>query len=617
LAWTLVHSVWQSFFCAAIVFVALRILHPRNANLRYWIATGGLVLIIVTSVGTFFHLSQRLEIANATVTSLTLHSTVAYQPSVAPPAPYDSFFSTVGSWIDVNTGWIVLLWGIGAFVFSARTIGGWWYLRRLQQDAHTPDDMWVTRVSSLAHKMGITRLVRILETTRIQAPIVIGFIKPVILIPVGMMSGLSTAQLESIVIHELMHIRRADYLVNLLQSVLEGIYFFNPFVWVISGLIRNERENCCDDAVVRMQGDPMAYARALASLEEIRLTRTGFAPALADNNKQLLNRIRRIMEKSAKQYSSRDRIIPLLLLAIGLFCASWVSIQTGKSSDSQVNPSASQSTVADTTVRTKKSGRYYRERTVTDIDGDVVEEITASFEGDEELRPLLQELEVVAPVAPPAQLPSMQMIMPPFHTQELLPDSLPPIPWGHGDWERFGREFEQTFENNFQEFYQENQEKIREMINKIESSFGQEFQHDLAMKMQRLAETQTAMALDRVEHLKINELALVQQHASLERLQEQMGRFEELNMANLERLEAQARVFSESLEKMEAELQEQLVKDGYLTPGEKLDGIRQTDGKLEINGKKIKPEDLERYQDILRKYEFGKYFHHMPGGKMD
>ncbi len=159
-----------------------------------------------------------------------------------------------------------------------------------------------------------------------------------ILIPIGMCTSLSTEQLETIFLHEIAHIRRKDYLINLLQLVVEAIYFFNPFVWIVSGIMKREREHCCDDAVVQLHGNAKAYAHALATLEELRLSKVGLSLSLAENKNQLLNRVKRLMEKSVKNYSSRERIIPALLLVIGLICASWISTHTSKTELSSVNP---------------------------------------------------------------------------------------------------------------------------------------------------------------------------------------------------------------------------------------------------------------------------------------
>ena len=159
-----------------------------------------------------------------------------------------------------------------------------------------------------------------------------------ILIPIGMCTSLSTEQLETIFLHEIAHIRRKDYLINLLQLMVEAIYFFNPFVWIVSGIMKREREHCCDDAVVQLHGNAKAYAHALATLEELRLSKVGLSLSLAENKNQLLNRVKRLMEKSVKNYSGRERIIPALLLVIGLICASWISTHTSKTELSSINP---------------------------------------------------------------------------------------------------------------------------------------------------------------------------------------------------------------------------------------------------------------------------------------
>jgi beta-lactamase regulating signal transducer with metallopeptidase domain len=184
-----------------------------------------------------------------------------------------------------------------------RLFGGWLKVQRLRASAIPVEEQWNERLRILARKLKVNQLVLLAESAMTEAPVVIGYFKPMILIPLGMLGGLSTEQLESIITHELIHIRRRDYLVNLLQSVLEILFFFNPFVWVISGIIRREREHCCDDAVIALHGNPLAYAHALTALEEAKLSRAGIALSLAEDKNQLLNRIKRIMEKSVRTYS--------------------------------------------------------------------------------------------------------------------------------------------------------------------------------------------------------------------------------------------------------------------------------------------------------------------------
>ena len=185
-------------------------------------------------------------------------------------------------------------------MFSLRMVSGWFFLNGIKRGAVQITDEWYDKLQSLAENIGLTKTIQLAESTRIQVPMVVGFFKPMILIPTSMLSGLSPAQIETIFIHELAHIRRNDYVINLLQIFFESIFFFNPFVWMLSAIIRREREYCCDDEVISQGSDTIVYAQALASLEEIRLQQPSLALSLAENKNLLFNRIRRIMEKSSK-----------------------------------------------------------------------------------------------------------------------------------------------------------------------------------------------------------------------------------------------------------------------------------------------------------------------------
>jgi uncharacterized protein (TIGR03435 family) len=135
--------------------------------------------------------------------------------------------------------------------------------------------------------------VRLLASALVDAPTVAGWLRPVVLAPVGVLTGLPAGQLEALLLHELAHIRRQDYLVNILQSVAEALLFYHPAVWWVSGHIRTERELCCDDVVVAVFGDPLTYARALAQLESWRPAH--LSAAVAANGGSLADRIARLL----------------------------------------------------------------------------------------------------------------------------------------------------------------------------------------------------------------------------------------------------------------------------------------------------------------------------------
>ncbi len=188
--------------------------------------------------------------------------------------------------------WIVCLWALGVLVFSLRLLAGWKTVRPLRVAGDATDSQWIGRFTRLKARLGILYPVRLAFSTSAKVPMVIGWLKPVVLVPAGLVTGLSSAQLEAILAHELIHIRRHDYLINLVQNVLETLFFYHPAVAWVSARIRVERENCCDDAASQICGGTLDYARALAALAELR---RGPVLGLAANGGSLVDRIRRLV----------------------------------------------------------------------------------------------------------------------------------------------------------------------------------------------------------------------------------------------------------------------------------------------------------------------------------
>jgi beta-lactamase regulating signal transducer with metallopeptidase domain len=189
--------------------------------------------------------------------------------------------------------WTFSIWLAGVLVLSARFAGGWVQANRLCQRASEASAYWQRRLVSLSERMNLTTPLRLLESKRVDVPMVVGWLRPVVIMPVTALTGLSAQQLETILAHELAHIRRNDYLVNLLQGVVETLLFYHPAVWWLSRRIRIERENCCDDLAVAVCGNPVLYARALTDLEELRTM--AFRHALAANGGSLKGRVIRLI----------------------------------------------------------------------------------------------------------------------------------------------------------------------------------------------------------------------------------------------------------------------------------------------------------------------------------
>ena len=305
LGWVLLQFIWQGCVVALLIAAMLGLLHRHTAATRYLVATAGLLVMFLLPVAT-------------AVGHVRLGSTTA--SGVAAMAP--SYFTTVVS--QTSDTWAfsaVLVWFMGMAALSLRLVTAWYLAGRLCRRGTRPiSSQWRGRVRTLASRLRVTRPVRVLESRLVRVPAVIGWCRPVLLLPVSALAGLSTVQLEAIIAHELAHIRRHDYLINGLQAAIETALFYHPAVWWLSGRIREEREHCCDDVAVAACGDAVAYGRALADLDELRQTEGTLV--IAANGGSLTRRIQRLV--SAPVPPSRGGLAALVFcgLAIAVACSS-------------------------------------------------------------------------------------------------------------------------------------------------------------------------------------------------------------------------------------------------------------------------------------------------------
>ena len=289
LGWTLLHFLWQGILVAALYALARALAGGRiSARGRYAIACASLLAMTVAPALTYWWLGNSGQAAR--IGDLTdwgarqLAPGVAYSPVTDP-------------WQQAMPG-IVMAWFAGAAACSLRLLMGFISAAALRRSRHAPVlTEWQQTLDRLIERMHVSRSVRLLATDRVDSPSVIGWLRPVILAPVGVLCGLAPEQVEALLAHELAHVRRHDYLVNVLQGIAESLLFYHPAVWWISNQIRAEREHCCDDLAVAASGDVLVYARALAELESMRPAH--FKAALSANDGSLLRRIRRLADPVA------------------------------------------------------------------------------------------------------------------------------------------------------------------------------------------------------------------------------------------------------------------------------------------------------------------------------
>lgn len=303
--WTLLHFVWQGALIAVLTAAALAVLRRSAADVRYVVATIAMSLMLMMPLMTATELSRASETTNVAAPGGGAETAPAPAPAhadaLAPAAPRTLTAAAIAkaaaiervrveSWLPV----LVLAWLCGVGMLSLRLMSGWLWVQRMKSHgAIAADAGWQHIAARLSRRLHIGRPVTLLQSALVDVPTVIGWLKPVILLPVSALAGLTPHQLEAILAHELAHIRRHDYLVNLVQTLVETLLFYHPAVWWLSRRIRVERENCCDDLAVSLCGDPYTYAKALADLEELRGASGQLVMAASGGS--LVQRVRRLL----------------------------------------------------------------------------------------------------------------------------------------------------------------------------------------------------------------------------------------------------------------------------------------------------------------------------------
>ncbi len=311
LGWTLLHFLWQGAVAGVLFGLALAVTARASALTRYRVACVFLALLAACPVVTFFWLSPDYS-SGAGVMALKPPATMAMLTFAAANAASD-WRALIDPWLP----WAVLVWAAGVTFMTGRLLVEWREVRRLTQlDIEPLTAAWQRRVARLRATLGVRRAVRVLQSARVHVPIVIGWLKPVILVPVGAFAGLTPAQLELILMHELAHICRNDYLVNLMQVVVETLLFYHPVVRWVSRVLREERENCCDDLVVTSSGDALAYARALAELAGAQSL--ALQTSVGSDGGKLLSRIKRIVAVREPTRVATHWSVGLVLAAFGV-----------------------------------------------------------------------------------------------------------------------------------------------------------------------------------------------------------------------------------------------------------------------------------------------------------
>lgn len=331
----LIHFLWQGSLVAIGLGIVLQFLRRGSADQRYRCACWALLLMVLLPIGTAVrHAYLNVEVESRTMLAATeaagdpvrWNTTTAIKQLARNTETTPVSSRIAGSllrqlaWNPERSGsthWILGVWLGGILLLSVAHVGGWFQVQKLRMaEIEGAPEAWQDRADRLCRRLGVHRPVRVLCSAAVEIPMVVGWLRPVVLIPAGTLMGLPIQQIECILAHELAHVWRRDYLVNLLQIIAETLLFYHPAVWWVSRQIRIERENCCDDIAVELSGNKLAYVRALVDLEELRHTSPRLALGAGDGS--LVKRVKRLVGGPAMNTNSSRSLLTGTLVALGI-----------------------------------------------------------------------------------------------------------------------------------------------------------------------------------------------------------------------------------------------------------------------------------------------------------
>jgi beta-lactamase regulating signal transducer with metallopeptidase domain len=344
LTWTLLHSLWQGLIFAIVAGIVLVLTKKASSSLRYNLLCCGMTLFLAVSGYTFYRLLHiRVTETPTSGNLLPAAGGWAAAETTAPVTPTSMTGHTLRNGIDslvqyfnAHASFVVVIWFIIFLARFVQLLSGVVYAQRIRhyQTSAAPSE-WQQRLTPLLHRLQITRPVSLLQSGLVKVPMVVGWLKPVILVPIGMLTHISPDQVESILLHELAHIRRQDYVFNLVQHVVDTLFFFNPALLWVSSLIRSERENCCDDMAIRQTNSRRRLIEALVSFHEYRQSVQAYALSLTGKNNGVVRRVERIVYRKNHSLNAGERL--LLMGGLMTLSVAFITID-GSRQDASASP---------------------------------------------------------------------------------------------------------------------------------------------------------------------------------------------------------------------------------------------------------------------------------------
>lgn len=318
LGWSILNSIWQSGILYAVLFVILLLTPKLKSSYRHNLSFATLLAMFAWFVFTF---AQHLSLSNGVSKSGV--SLNVYELNTLVQNIPQTFADKAESYFPI----IFSMYILGLIVQLVLVSRGFIYLNKLKTTALSEvSSQWTNLFEHCKRELNISKDIQFKLSKLVDVPVVVGYFKPIILFPVTLVTTLDEDQVEAILIHELTHIKRNDYLLNIIKTCIETILFFNPFIWLTSRFIQIEREHACDDLVVDVSGKPLSYAKTLLKLEIIQQEKLpSYALATTGKTQHLYQRIKRITNMKANYLNLKQQLAALTLALAGLLSIAWTN----------------------------------------------------------------------------------------------------------------------------------------------------------------------------------------------------------------------------------------------------------------------------------------------------
>ena len=545
LGWTLLHSLWQGVLISAVLALYWQLSRRRPARYRYLASVAATWLLLAWAGYT---LAQQWQAARHTpplAPAIADAPSLGLAPTPVPPLALPATWQqTAAATLDGLTPWLTAAWLLGLALFLMRWMVGYFWVQELRyRDANPMDYRWQHRLNDLGQAMGLRRTVLLIESARIDSPLTLGHFKPVVLVPLGLLSGLSAAQVEAVLIHELAHIRRHDYLINLMVSLLEVVFFYHPAMWWLGARVREAREYSCDDLAIAQGSHPLTYARTLSLLAERSGSEPTLAPGMGGPRKALLARIRRLVAPQQQAPSHPGKVLLATVLFMSLSTLAWLTPER----QAQMGQ-AMERLVLEGPIGTEMPWLAAGLHSKNPAPAPAPAPCQACPE-DQTLPPPPPlpsppaEWTTLAPVDTPPPSPPQMAPLPPMPPMPELPAVAPEASADPADWEAYatameqwGEQWAQLQEQYQQEYAQAMEQYAREMEQWAEAEAENQVQGDRYGNGQRETETEVR---GYARPLRSSQAELERARAELERAQEQLekAKREELSLEEIRRRE--------------------------------------------------------------------------------